>query len=41
MEKSEVIQSRVEEIELSMLNQESELYKVFVEHINKMREDIR
>jgi hypothetical protein len=41
MDKGEAIQSHVDEIEQSMLNQESEMYKIFVEYINKMKEDLR
>ena len=41
LDKGEAIQSHADEIEQSMVNQESEMYKIFVEYINKMKEDLR
>lgn len=41
IEKSDKINQRVEELEQQRYNQESELYQIFVEHIGKMKEDLR
>jgi hypothetical protein len=41
IEKSERINSRIESLDQHQVNQESELYQIFVEHINKMKEDMR
>jgi hypothetical protein len=41
LERSEVINSRAEEIEMTQIRQESELYKIFIEHINRFKEELR